>query len=153
MGGQVRARRELELDTDSVTFWQEVIGLLASALLAAREIYSVVKLQATPHRGSWQTYLGLAFALWLFIDIKGDPKVVRSVRFGLGLLLLAMGIPAVVFLMDLSSETARALSLWSHATLAILYSGIFLFCVVWFRDKFRNAKLNCDSGAEAVKKV
>lgn len=149
----MRGQGRFVLDTDSLTFWQGVIGLLASALLAAREFYCVVELRTTPHRASWQEYLGLALGLWLFVSAKSDPGVVRAARFGLGLLLVVMGISVAISLMDLSGETAHALSFWSHVTSAILYSGVFLFLIVWLRDKVRDAKSRFDSEAEAVKKV
>lgn len=149
----MKGQGRFALDTDSVTFWQAVIGLLVSALLAASELYRVVELRTTPHDASGQTYLGLALALWLFVSVKSDPSVVRAARFGLGLLLVVMGIPVAVSLMHLSSQTARALSLWSHVTSAILYSGIALFLIVWFRDRYRDAKLQCVSDAEAGKNV
>lgn len=137
--------KHLLLDTDVATFSFAVPALLICAAFAFVAWYKVVEVRASPNGATWQTYLGFVYALWLFVGMKGDLKVVRAARFLLGLLLLVLGIPIAVSLMHLSSQTARALSLWSHLTSAILYTAVTLFLIVWFRDKFRDAKLRTDA--------
>ena len=149
----MKARRELVLDTDVRTFWFAIFALLGCAALAISEMYRVVKLRASPHGTSWQTYLGFAYGLLVFAAVRGEQKIVRAARFAMGLLLLVMGIPIAVTVLHLSTETARALSLWSHLTSAILYGGIVVFLIVWLKDKFREGKLRSNSHSEAMKKA
>ena len=152
MGGQVKlAQRRLALDTDVVTFWLSLCGLLLFTGLAVRGFYEVVRLRTSALHATWLDYFGFMFVLWMFISAKGHPKIIRAMRFLLGLLLVLLGIPIVVSLMNLSRETARALSLWSHLTSALLYSAVVLFLIVWFRNRFRDAQLRSDSDTESMR--
>jgi len=141
--------RHLLLDTDVATFSLAIVTLLVCACFAAASWHSVVRLRTSPHGADWQTYIGFVYALWLLIGLKGDPKIVRAARFLLGLLVMIMGIPIAVSLMHLSPPTARALSLWSHLTSAILYTAVTLFLIVWFRDKVRDARLRNNGKEQA----
>lgn len=133
------ARRELAIDTDVATFALAVLGLVFFAAMAAAGWFSVLKLQASPHRTTWMDYLAFFYAIWIFVACKGEPKVVRAVRFFLGLLLVVMAIPISVSLLHLSPQTAGLLSLWSTMTSALLSTAAALFLVAWFGKKFRDA--------------
>jgi hypothetical protein len=152
MGGEVTAvRKQLLLDTDVMTFSLAILGLLGCAGLAIRDWHQVLQLRASPHRAAWQDYFGFVYALWIFVGVKGDPKVVRAVRLLVGLLLVVMSIPIAASLMHLSRETARALSLWSELTSAFLFTTAALFLLAWFRGKFRDARQRSNLDKDSVK--
>jgi hypothetical protein len=123
--------KNLALDTDWLTAASMAFLFLSCALMSIGVAWTMLTGRWGVSRLSWDTGFLIVCCVWLIF--VGD----RTLRFAFALLLLGPVLRVFAWLLHVSPQTELTIGIFDRWTDVIVYAGLCLYCVVWFKCKIR----------------